>query len=90
MLRDLLRFMQQNQFIEIIYLDRHGKTSQRKLRLQSICGNQVKAYCFVRRANRVFQIDNILAAMPVTARNAGEGGAHEADQKEAGSNECYS
>ncbi|MGO0058673.1 WYL domain-containing protein [Brevibacillus fluminis] len=71
MLRDLQRYMQHNQLIEIIYLDRHGNTSQRKLRLHSICGNQVKAYCFARRANRVFYIDNILAAMPVVNRHAG-------------------
>ncbi|MGO0062620.1 WYL domain-containing protein [Brevibacillus fluminis] len=71
MLRDLQRYHERNQLIEIIYLDHHGKTSQRKLRLHSICGNQVKAYCFARRANRVFQIDNILAAIPVVNRHVG-------------------
>ncbi|UFJ42046.1 WYL domain-containing protein [Brevibacillus humidisoli] len=70
MLRDLRRYLAHNQLVEIIYLDRNGRTSKRVLRLHSIDGEKMKAYCFTRQANRVFIISNILAAVPVAVDHA--------------------
>lgn len=69
--RELQRFFAGNQLVEIIYLDRHGKTSKRRLRIQAIQGGRIKAYCFTRRALRVFAIENILAVAPVRERALG-------------------
>ncbi len=53
------------QTVEIIYLGKDGKMSQRKIRVQSIKWEAVKAYCLERNAPRIFRTENILAVMPV-------------------------
>ncbi|MBO8162360.1 MAG: WYL domain-containing protein [Brevibacillus sp.] len=70
MQRDLERCLANNQLVEIIYMDRRGQTSKRVLRLYAIEGDKVKAYCFTRRANRVFTLTNILAVLPVRMNDA--------------------
>jgi len=71
MRRDLQRYHAQQQVVELIYLNRHGEASKRAVRIHSIDGERIKAYCFERRANRVFRIANILAVMPFIRRAAG-------------------
>ncbi len=70
MLGNLQRYMNSGQLVEIIYLDRHGRTSKRTVRIHEISRGSVKAYCFARRAFRVFSVDNILAVAPVVNRYA--------------------
>ncbi len=70
MLGDLQRYMNSDHLVEIIYLDRHGRTSKRMVRIHEISSGRVKAYCFARRAFRVFSVDNILAVAPVVNRHA--------------------
>ncbi len=70
MLGNLKRYMSNSQLVEIIYLDRHGRTSKRTVRIHEISSGRVKAYCFARRAFRVFSVDNILAVAPVVKRHA--------------------
>jgi len=53
----------------MIYLDRAGKFSQREIRVQSVRGDQVRAFCLTSGAPRVFRRENILALEPV--RHAG-------------------
>jgi len=53
----------------IIYLDRAGKFSKREIIVQSVRGDQVRAFCLTSGAPRVFRIENILALEPV--RHAG-------------------
>jgi predicted DNA-binding transcriptional regulator YafY len=54
-----------NQTIEIVYLDRHGKLSQRRVRVVAVTDGVVRAYDFERRAPRIFKLDNIMAIQPV-------------------------
>jgi predicted DNA-binding transcriptional regulator YafY len=54
--------------VEIIYLDRKGILTQRKIEVQAIKGSRVKAFCLEQRATRLFRIDNILAVMPARKR----------------------
>lgn len=61
----LNKYLSCGQIVEVIYLDRHGKTSKRRLKLHSIVNDRLKAYCYSRQAYRVFAIDNILAVFPV-------------------------
>jgi len=49
----------------IIYLDRNGKFSKREIIVQSVRGDQVRAFCLTTGAPRVFRIENILALEPV-------------------------
>lgn len=66
----LQRYLMTGQLVEMIYLDRYGRTTKRTIRVCEICGNRVKAYCFTRQAFRVFALENILAVQPVVKRYA--------------------
>jgi predicted DNA-binding transcriptional regulator YafY len=65
MFRDLQRYLSFTPLVEIIYIDRLGQISQRRIKLHSINNEQIKAYCFARRSIRSFFINNILAISPV-------------------------
>ncbi|MFS0727703.1 WYL domain-containing protein [Paenibacillus sp. 1P07SE] len=45
----------------IIYLDRKGVISKRRIQVCGVQGERVRAYCFTARAPRVFLRGNILA-----------------------------
>ncbi|AUS03584.1 hypothetical protein ERIC1_1c34090 [Paenibacillus larvae subsp. larvae DSM 25719] len=47
--------------VEIIYLDRNNQITQRRVRVRSIKGNILQAYCFLAKSPRVFKLENILA-----------------------------
>ena len=68
MVSELNRYLRLGQFVEIVYQDRDGRLTQRRIRLQSIHGDQLHAFCFTRRSIRTFRIGNILALAPVTFR----------------------
>lgn len=50
--------------VEIIYQDKEGKLSQRRVKVESVKDGKLKAFCFTAGAPRVFTIANILAALP--------------------------
>lgn len=50
--------------VDLIYLDRHGRFSRRRIRVLAVCDGLVRAYDLSRRAPRVFRTENILAALP--------------------------
>ncbi|SDD29149.1 hypothetical protein SAMN02799630_02820 [Paenibacillus sp. UNCCL117] len=56
--------------VEIIYLGRDGKITQRKIEIRGVAGGVVKAYCLQRKAPRVFRLDSILAVQPVVSMHA--------------------
>jgi len=70
MLRDLQRYLARRQPVDIVYIDRAGQLTQRRVRLLRVDAAHVRAYCYERRAVRTFNLAKILAAMP-----AREGGA---------------
>lgn len=71
MQHDIEKYLASGQLVEIIYLDRHGCISKRRLRIHSVRDGHVKAYCFSRHAYRVFTVENILAVFPVVKRDIG-------------------
>ncbi len=71
MLRELQRYHTEQQVVDLIYISRTGQTSKRAVRIHSIDGERVKAYCYARRAYRVFLLSNILAVAPTTRPAAG-------------------
>lgn len=54
--------------VELIYLDKSGQLTQRKVLVHSIKGDRVRVYCLERQAPRVLLIDSILAVQPVLHR----------------------
>lgn len=59
------------QVIEIIYEDKTGKITQRKIEVSGCKGGLIRAACLTTGAPRVFREDNILAWRPVKACHAG-------------------
>lgn len=64
MLRELKKYLAISQPVDLIYLDRHGQTSKRTVRLLSVGELMLRAYCLSRHGYRVFKIENILAVCP--------------------------
>jgi len=57
----LIRGMENQQPIELIYMGADGKLSQRIIRVLSITDTHVKAYCYSKRKLRTFRKENILS-----------------------------
>lgn len=54
--------------VEIIYLGRDNRITQRCIEVREVQDRIIKAFCLQRRAPRVFRIENILAMQPVESR----------------------
>lgn len=65
MKNQLIKAMQRNQIIDIMYMAKDGNITKRRIKLIKIAGESAQAYCFTKQAKRTFIIDNILAAVPV-------------------------
>ncbi|WP_144933248.1 hypothetical protein [Paenibacillus sp. 32O-W] len=53
------------QTIEMIYLDRHSRFTKRRVKIKSVDGQIVRAYCLEQQGPRVFRQENILAIQSV-------------------------
>ncbi|GAB6990102.1 hypothetical protein [Paenibacillus pini] len=53
------------QILEIVYMDRKGRITQRRIEVKAIRGQIVRAKCLLTGAPRVFRLDSILAWQPV-------------------------
>ncbi len=62
---NLMKCMERNQLVEIMYMDSKGNISQRRLKVLKIQGDTFQAFCFKRNAKRTFIIENLLAFVPV-------------------------
>ncbi|AIQ53101.1 hypothetical protein [Paenibacillus sp. FSL R7-0331] len=60
--------MAMGQIIEIVYLDKSGKITQRKIEVLAIRDGRIRATCLTAGAPRVFLLSNILAWHPVRGR----------------------
>ncbi|WP_244093924.1 hypothetical protein [Jeotgalibacillus sp. R-1-5s-1] len=65
----LRKWMADQTPVEIIYLDRTGTFTRRKIIVYTIAANSIRAYCFTRKSIRTFQIDCILSAAPAKRKN---------------------
>ena len=62
---NILKSMQLDQIIEMIYMKNNGEISKRRVKVISVAGNTFKAYCFLRNTKRTFKIDSVLAFVPI-------------------------
>ncbi|WP_159883550.1 hypothetical protein [Paenibacillus puerhi] len=51
--------------VEIIYMGRNNRISQRVIEIRHVEAGVVKAYCLTKRAPRIFLMASILAVQPV-------------------------
>ena len=71
MREQLIKAMQQNQILDIMYIAKDQSITKRRIKLIKISGEHVQAYCFSRHAKRNFIVDNILAVHPVNKKVRG-------------------
>jgi predicted DNA-binding transcriptional regulator YafY len=57
----LLRCQLNQKPVEIMYLSNSGEVSQRTITIRDIHDSKIKAYCHLRRTQRVFKLENILS-----------------------------
>ena len=62
----LLRSIEENIPIEMIYLSKGQQISQRKLLVKEVNDEYIRAYCLLRNQIRTFRRENILSIMPNT------------------------
>ncbi|MEC0131557.1 hypothetical protein P4H31_03535 [Paenibacillus odorifer] len=60
--------MQIGQTVEIVYLDKVGKITQRKIEVHSICDGRIRATCLTANSPRVFLESSILSWHPIQER----------------------
>ena len=57
--------------VDVVYMDRSGRFTKRRVQVQSVRDGRAKVYCFERQAPRAFIIENILAIQPAAVRGVG-------------------
>jgi predicted DNA-binding transcriptional regulator YafY len=57
----LLRCQMNKRSVEIMYLSSTGQISQRSITINEIKGATIRAYCHLRKTQRIFKLDNILS-----------------------------
>ncbi|MEK5215333.1 transcriptional regulator [Psychrobacillus sp. FSL H8-0487] len=62
---NLMKCMERNQLVELMYLDSKGNISQRRVKVLKIQGDIFQGFCFNRNAKRTFIINNVLACVPI-------------------------
>ena len=68
MKEQLVKVMQRNQIVNMMYASKSGEITKRRVKLIKVIGDSFQAYCFTRQAKRTFTINNVLAVVPVIQR----------------------
>lgn len=61
----LLKVMQRNQPVDMMYIAKNGEVSKRRIKVLKMTDDSFSAFCFLKHAKRTFLIDNVLALSPV-------------------------
>ncbi|MFJ9462282.1 transcriptional regulator [Viridibacillus arvi] len=61
----LIKAMQRNQIIDLMYMSKGGEITKRRVKIIKMTDGIFQAYCFVKHAKRPFIIENVLATSPV-------------------------
>lgn len=60
----LEKSFQENLTVEMIYLAANNQITHRRIIVKEMHERYFKAYCFLRKAERLFKKENILSVMP--------------------------
>lgn len=67
----LLRTAITGERLEMIYLSAKGDITQRIIKVEKVGEESFRAYCFLKRQQRTFKIDNILSIAPLRHHKRG-------------------
>ncbi|MBO0601368.1 transcriptional regulator [Sporosarcina sp. E16_3] len=65
---ELIKSMEWNHVLDMIYMAKDGAISKRSIKILQVGDVSFRAYCYLRKSNRTFKIDNILALVPITSK----------------------
>jgi predicted DNA-binding transcriptional regulator YafY len=65
---DIEKSIKNNEHLDMIYMTSDGVISQRKIRVFKVNKDTLQAYCYLRRSNRTFKFENILALIPISMK----------------------
>ena len=64
----LTKSIKYHELLDMIYLAKNGQISKRRIRVLQVGDVSFRAYCFLRKSNRTFIIDNVLALVPIKVK----------------------
>ncbi|QVY60911.1 hypothetical protein [Cytobacillus gottheilii] len=67
----LMRAAGTGEELEMIYQDHKGNISQRKVKVLTVNEESFHAYCFIRRQQRTFKLNNTLSIAPARKMRRG-------------------
>jgi len=70
MREQLVKAMQCNQLVNMMYVSKNGSVTKRRVKIIKIVGDSFQAFCFMRQTKRTFLIRNILAVTPVIRKES--------------------
>ncbi|MEK3996657.1 transcriptional regulator [Psychrobacillus sp. FSL K6-2365] len=62
---NLMKCMERNQLVEIMYMDSKGNISKRRVEILKFQGDTFQVFCFKRNAKRTFIFESVLACVPI-------------------------
>lgn len=65
MKEQLVKAMQRNQIVNMMYIAKDGSITKRRVKVIKVIGESFHAYCFIRQAKRIFMINSVLAVVPI-------------------------
>ncbi|MEK5070221.1 transcriptional regulator [Sporosarcina sp. FSL K6-1508] len=70
MRNQLLKSVEYNESLDMMYLAADGQISKRRINILQVGEVSFRAYCFLRKSKRTFRIDNVLALVPVVHKES--------------------
>lgn len=58
------------ELLDMMYLAKDGSISKRRIKVLQVGEVSFRAYCYLRKSKRTFTIDNVLALVPVFAKES--------------------
>ncbi|TCI21419.1 hypothetical protein [Exiguobacterium sp. SL-9] len=71
MRQEVIRWMRSGQVVEMMYIDRNGVISKRRVKLMRLQGDRLVAWDVNKRARRTFCMERVLACLPTIERVSG-------------------
>lgn len=68
MRNQIIKSMDRGVLLDMLYIDKGGTVSKRRIEVIQIGEVSFRAYCHLRKSNRTFIIDNVLALVPVVRK----------------------
>jgi predicted DNA-binding transcriptional regulator YafY len=66
----LLKSVEHTQILDMMYMAKDGSISKRRIKVLQVGEVSFRTYCFLRKSKRTFTIDNVLALVPVVAKES--------------------